>query len=70
MPRLQRSVPQVLPQLLASLELDEDEPTCPDWATLAVYSCSRACSVPHSGAAGDAERSAYVEEHVWVQVDR
>jgi pre-rRNA-processing protein TSR4 len=52
---------QVLPQLIHYLGVDAEDPSSPDWGTLAVYTCSASCS-----AASDAEP--YVEEFVWVQL--
>lgn len=51
---------QVMPQLLSYLDGNDEDPDALDWATIAVYTCSKSCSV----AAGD---DAYAEEHVWVQ---
>lgn len=54
---------QVLPQLLLSLEQNED-PTVTDsldWGTVAVYSCSASCAAPNGSA------SVYAEEFVWHQ---
>ena len=53
--------PQVMPQLLTHLGLDDAREDAPDFAMLAVYSCSQSCSAP------DATASAYLEEYVWVQ---
>ncbi|GLI59478.1 hypothetical protein VaNZ11_001361 [Volvox africanus] len=52
---------QVMPQLLHYLQLDEDDPACPDWSTLVAYTCAASCSPP-AGA-----ECAYLEEVVWVQ---
>lgn len=52
---------QVMPQLLNHLGLDHSAGDAPDWAAIAVYSCSRSC------AAAEAAPSAYVEEYAWVQ---
>ena len=54
---------QVLPQLLLSLDQNED-PTATDsldWGTVAVYTCSASCAAP------PAAPSAYAEEFVWHQ---
>lgn len=54
--------PQVLPQLLAYIE-QEEEPTsndCLDWGTVAVYTCSASCCAPE----GEPQ---YVEEFTWHQ---
>lgn len=52
---------QVLPQLLHYLRLNDEDPSAPDWSTLAAYTCAASCSVP---AGADC---AYAEEFVWVQ---
>jgi pre-rRNA-processing protein TSR4 len=52
---------QVLPQMLNHLDLDDTDPKCIDWATLAVYTCSKSCE-PQSR-----EETSYLEEFVWVQ---
>ena len=54
-------MPQVMPQLLTHLGIDDAREDAPDFATLAVYSCSKSCS------ALDSDASAYLEEFVWVQ---
>ena len=46
-----------MPQLLSSLDIDDEQDTALDWGTLAVYSCSASCQGP----------SAYQEEFVYVQ---
>lgn len=51
---------QVMPQLLSYLEQNDEDPGALDWATIAVYTCSKSCSI----AGGD---DAYAEEHVWLQ---
>ena len=50
--------PQVLPQLLNHLDIDESTTDVPDWGVIAVYTCSRSC--PPAG-------GSYAEEFVWVQ---
>ena len=55
------NTPQVMPQLLTHLGIDDAREDAPDFAMLAVYSCSQSCSAP------DATASAYLEEYVWVQ---
>ena len=50
-----------MPQLLTHLGIDDAREDAPDFATLAVYSCSKSCSASNSNA------SAYIEEFVWVQ---
>jgi pre-rRNA-processing protein TSR4 len=53
-----------MPQLLAYLGVDEDDPSAPDWGTIAVFSCAASCA-PAPGQGGDG--SAYAEEFCWVQ---
>lgn len=48
---------QVMPQLLSSLDIDDEQESALDWGTLAVYSCEASCDVG----------AAYAEEFVWVQ---
>lgn len=48
---------QVMPQLLSSLGIDDEQETALDWGTIALYSCAASCST----------QQAYVEEFVWVQ---
>jgi hypothetical protein len=47
-----------MPQLLAALGVDEEDPAAPDYGAIAVYSCAASCSVLGGGG--------YVEEFVWV----
>jgi pre-rRNA-processing protein TSR4 len=61
-----------MPQLLAYLGVDEDDPSAPDWGTIAVYSCAASCDPATagggaSGGGGGGDGSAYAEEFVWVQ---
>jgi pre-rRNA-processing protein TSR4 len=63
-----------MPQLLSYLGVDEDDPSAPDWGTIAVYSCAASCDPAGGGGGGGGggERegggdSAYAEEFVWVQ---
>jgi pre-rRNA-processing protein TSR4 len=62
---------QVMPQLLSYLGVDEDDPSAPDWGTIAVYSCAASCGGGGAGGGGDGGDgdgpSAYAEEFVWVQ---
>lgn len=46
-----------MPQLLSSLDIDDEQDSALDWGTIAIYSCSASCDV----------QSAYAEEFVWVQ---
>lgn len=46
-----------MPQLLSSLEIDDERESSLDWATLAVYTCANSCKT----------KGAYAEEFVWVQ---
>lgn len=55
---------QVLPQTLTHLQLDDEQATAPDFDCLAVYTCSRSCSLESLSASCD---TAYAEEFVWVQ---
>ena len=48
---------QVMPQLLSSLGIDDEQDNALDWGTLAVYSCAASCDA----------KQAYAEEFVWVQ---
>lgn len=59
------SPPQVLPQLLHYLRLDEEDPASPDWSTLVAYTCSASCSLPPAEV--ESSQCAYTEEVVWVQ---
>ena len=74
--------PQVMPQLLSYLGVDEDDPSAPDWGTIAVYSCAASCGGGGGGGGGatsvggdgdgcgnggGGDDSAYAEEFVWVQ---
>ena len=68
---------QVMPQLLCSLEAEEDletlaaeaaaeakgggSPDALDWGTVAVYTCSASCAAPEGAA------STYADEFVWHQ---
>ena len=52
--------PQVLPQLLNWLGLDDEDPSSPDWGSIAVYTCSASCTLPTGG-------SQYAREFVYVQ---
>jgi pre-rRNA-processing protein TSR4 len=52
-----------MPQLLAYLGVDEDDPSAPDWGTIAVFSCAASCAAANEGDDG----SAYAEEFCWVQ---
>ena len=46
---------QVMPQALTFLGIDSEHPESPDWATIAVYTCSASCSpLPPLPAAGSA----------------
>jgi pre-rRNA-processing protein TSR4 len=57
-----------MPQLLSYLGVDEDDPSAPDWGTIAVYSCAASCApAPGEGGQDDGDGSAYAEEFVWVQ---
>jgi pre-rRNA-processing protein TSR4 len=53
-----------MPQLLSYLGVDEDDPSAPDWGTIAVYSCAASCA---PAGEGEGDGSAYAEEFVWVQ---
>lgn len=56
-----------MPQLLSYLGVDEDDPSAPDWGTIAVFSCAASCAAAgEEGGDGDGS-SAYAEEFVWVQ---
>ena len=35
---------QLLPQALHFMQVDSSQPEAPDWATIAVYSCSASCA--------------------------
>lgn len=48
---------QVMPQLLSSLDIDDEQDTALDWGTIAVYCCAASCNT----------EEAYAEEFVWVQ---
>ena len=54
-------------QLIVHLGVPADDPTAPDWGTIAVYSCSASCSSGVTPGASPPEESAYLEEFVWVQ---
>lgn len=58
---------QVMPQLIVHLGVPADDPSAPDWGTIAVYSCSASCSSGVTPGASPPEESAYLEEFVWVQ---
>ncbi|CAG9460289.1 unnamed protein product [Pedinophyceae sp. YPF-701] len=52
---------QVMPQLLARLHLDPEDPRGLDFGTVVVYSCAASCPGPAADGGG------YREEYVWVQ---
>ena len=59
----------MLPQMIVHLGAPADDPSAPDWGTLAVYCCSASCDSGAVGPAGAAaaDDSSYLEEFVWVQ---
>ena len=50
---------QLMPQLISAFGFDAASPSCPDFGTAAVYTCSASCALP-SG-------RSYAEEFVHVQ---
>lgn len=58
---------QVMPQMIVHLGVPADDPSAPDWGTIAVYSCAASCGSGVQPGAGSADESAYMEEFVWVQ---
>jgi len=57
---------QVLPQVINHLDVDSELASAVDFGTMAVYTCSKSCSPPEEGAAGEGVSAAYAEEIVLV----
>lgn len=54
-------------QLIVHLGVPADDPSAPDWGTIAVYSCAASCASGVTAGTTSADESAYMEEFVWVQ---